>query len=134
MKQSPLKRRTPLQSNSSLKRTQWQRKTSSKANKDYTKELREYIALRDGWCQICGGRGDQVHHVIPRGRYKAHPERYLLTSVHDKRNLMWICWKCHDHINVNRHGELERAIGIQERRYGSLRKESFVTCLPQRNT
>lgn len=126
MKRSPLARKTLLQSHTrlqsrtGLKRSPWKRHPS-KANALYTKDLREYIKERDVYCRICGGRGDQVHHVIPSGRYKRHPEWYTITNVHDERNLMWICWLCHAVVTDNKHGELERAIEIQEARFGPLR-------------
>lgn len=87
----------------------------------YTKELRDYIKERDGWCRVCGRPGDEVHHVIPRGRFKVHPEWYTFTDVHDERNLMYICSSCH-HKATDNNNELEAVIWIQEKRFGPLRK------------
>ncbi|WP_156900287.1 HNH endonuclease signature motif containing protein [Alicyclobacillus contaminans] len=113
MRRTPLKRYTPLRSRRP------RRKTAKRTT--YTKELREYIRERDEYCRVCGGRGDQVHHVIPRGRFKVHPERYTFSDVHDERNLMWICWRCH---NWAHHSEanLQAVIALQEQRFGPLRK------------
>lgn len=121
MKKSPLVRHKPLLQHASLKRSPMQRKKSSKKNAEYTKELREYIKERDdGRCQICGGAGNQVHHVIGRGRYFA--KWYTLRSVHDERNLMYICTKCHRRVD-DEAGFVDVVIEIQERRFGKLRKE-----------
>lgn len=116
MKRSPLKRHKPLQTHSWPKR----RRHTSKRNVGYTKDLREYIRERDEYCRVCCHQGDQVHHVIPRGRYRVHPEWYDLTGVHDERNLMWICWKCHDRAHANE-ANLQHVIRIQEKRFGVIR-------------
>jgi len=122
MKRSPLKRKTELQRSGPLK-NQYARpnkRHTKRKDSDYTKELREYIAERDVYCRVCGGRGDQVHHTVPRGRYRVHPEWYTLTHVHDERNLMWICWKCHDWAHASEEN-LQKAIRLQEQRFGPLR-------------
>jgi 5-methylcytosine-specific restriction endonuclease McrA len=87
----------------------------------YTKELREYIRERDEYCRICGGPGHHVHHVIPRGRFKVHPERYTFADVNDERNLMYVCAMCHNKIHSDE-SFLQVVIEIQEQRFGPLRK------------
>jgi hypothetical protein len=136
-----LKRKTELKSHSSLKRSYIKRKpkvpdynpyktsgkkrTTKPKRSTYTKELRQYIHERDEYCRACGCAGDQVHHVIGRGRYKAHPEWYTFTDMHDERNLMWICFRCHT-FATDDNAELERLIKLQEARFGPLRKESVA--------
>lgn len=97
-----------------------------KTDAEYTKELRQHIHERDVYCRVCGGPGDQVHHVITRKRYRTHPERYNLRSVHDERNLMWVCWRCQDWAHASE-ANLQHAIQIQEQRFGPLRVEEVVT-------
>jgi hypothetical protein len=139
MKRSKLNRKTPLRSHCSLKHSDkkqkkartynpWmqsnpKRKRKPKQRTTYTKEFREYIKERDEYCRVFGCAGEQVHHVIGRGRYRVHPEWYTFTDVHDKRNLMWICFRCHRFATDN-NAELERLIQIQEQRFGPLRKAS----------
>ncbi|WAH35004.1 HNH endonuclease [Alicyclobacillus dauci] len=86
----------------------------------YTSELRELIKERDQVCQSCGGPGDEVHHVIPRGRF--YRKWYTLDDVNDERNLMYLCWPCH-HKATTDNAELERLIKLQEERFGPLRKQ-----------
>jgi 5-methylcytosine-specific restriction endonuclease McrA len=120
MKRTPLQRKTPLRSRTGLKRSRPMRKRSKPTT--YTRELREWIRERDGGrCQLCGRPGHQVHHVIPRGRF--YREWYTFTDVHDERNLMLVCFRCHNRIH-SEPGVLEQAICIQEVRFGPLRKAS----------
>ncbi|SFU70083.1 HNH endonuclease [Alicyclobacillus macrosporangiidus] len=113
MKRTPLQRKTPLRRRSTLA-------TKSRKPTAYTKDLREYIRERDQHiCQICGRSGTQIHHVVPRGRFVA--AWYTFENVHDPRNLMLVCHRCHRRIH-DEPGMVEEVIHMQEQRFGPLRK------------
>ncbi|GMA59698.1 hypothetical protein GCM10025859_59880 [Alicyclobacillus fastidiosus] len=86
----------------------------------YTPALRGRIKQRDQCCQSCGAPGNEVHHVIPRGRF--YRKWYTFDDVNDERNLMYICWPCH-HKATTSNAELERLIELQETRFGPLRRQ-----------
>lgn len=86
----------------------------------YTPKLRDRIKERDQICQSCGAEGDEVHHVIPRGRF--YQKWYTFDDVNDERNLMFLCFRCH-HKATTSNAELERLIKLQEKRFGALRKQ-----------
>lgn len=128
MKRSPLKRKTRLASHSTLKTKPMQRKSKpSRRNKKvttYTKTLREEIFIRDGGlCQVCGRAGEQVHHVVPRGRF--FYQWYTFTDVNNPINLMLVCHKCHHDIH-NAPGMVEQVIELQEQRFGPLRQPAHA--------
>lgn len=83
MKRTQLRRKTPLRSRARL----GSHKNSKLAT--YRRKQAEIAAERDeGVCQLCGGPGDDVHHVFGRGRTVENPrERHTA--------LMVVCRECH---------------------------------------
>lgn len=83
MKRTQLRRKTPLRSRARL----GSHRNSKLAT--YRRKQAEIAVERDeGVCQLCGGPGNDVHHVFGRGR-----------TVEDPREshtaLMVVCRECH---------------------------------------
>lgn len=58
---------------------------------EVTEELWQYVYARDnGLCQICGGKGEEEHHLI----FKSHG------VINSANNLILLCIKCHK-INIH---------------------------------
>src|SRR5690625_3474587 len=68
------------------------RKPVRRKRNNFSKKVRQEILERDDYkCQQCGGRGTQIHHVMPRGRNG----RGVVT------NGLTLCDFCHDQVHQN---------------------------------
>lgn len=85
-----------------------------------TPSRRQIVKERDQVCVSCGAEGEELHHVIPKGRF--YRKWYTFDDVNDERNLMYLCCHCH-HKATTSNEELERLITLQEQRFGPLRKQ-----------
>jgi hypothetical protein len=95
MKRSPLKRKTPLQSHSTLKRTKMQRKRSAKARaKEFSRKVRETVLERsNGMCERCGMRRiAHLHHAVYRSQ----------GGTGELSNAIGLCIPCHEAAHASR--------------------------------
>ena len=75
-------------------------------------ELRRIKATMGERCAICGGRGCDLSHILPRSLYPEY--------VTDPRNLQILCRSCHEQFDNNREFRreqteiYERALAIDE--------------------
>jgi len=106
MKRSPLKRKSPFKSNSTLKQNAWKSKPASlkthrpmrrvsakraKENKLYTQVRKDYLILHPR-CEVCiDSPACDIHHR--RGRWKSR--------LYDATYFLAVCRPCHDRIHHN---------------------------------
>ena len=86
----------------------------SKTPKNIPSKLRKYIHERDKVCQLCGTKGDTIHHIISAGMGRR--------KKHVKENLVLLCGVCHHNMhNSNRSEQLQRwAEDWSREKYGNI--------------
>jgi 5-methylcytosine-specific restriction endonuclease McrA len=95
MKRTPLKRKTPLRSHSTLKRQQMQRKRSPRARaKEFPRWVREAVLERsNGMCERCGIRRiAHLHHAVYRSQ----------GGTGELSNAIGLCIHCHEAAHASR--------------------------------
>ena len=69
-------------------------KKKKKKSKRLPKELYNEVAERDNYtCQLCGWGGEAIH---------LHHISYGSSRVHDNKNLIVLCYRCHDLVHSNK--------------------------------
>lgn len=90
--------------------------------KDIPKDIRRFVLERDRHCCVrCGSmNGLHLHHIITKGRYD--PRLYnFKNGVHDQRNLMTVCFVCHD--SIHKYPDMMKwALTWQKKRFGEVLK------------
>lgn len=90
MKRTPLNRKTPLKSYTTLKRTQMKRRSSSGVPKSVAQVVKDRAAGRcEAGTPKCVGRVDHLHHRLLRSQGGKHTED----------NLLAVCMPCHTFIH-----------------------------------
>lgn len=68
------------------------RKPTRRKRNNFSKKIKQEVYDEvDGKCQQCGGRGEQVHHVMPRSR----------GGRGVKTNALLLCHSCHETVHRN---------------------------------
>lgn len=83
------------------------------------KEVYKKIAEEEPYCQLCGSTSYlHIHHIYYRSQL----------GLTIPRNLIRLCYRCHQKVHSNKKKYQPILLEIQYRKYGHFMKEEVVGC------